>query len=60
MSKPKHRRCETCNVVTARYARTQSQGPFVFKVWVRDARNGEVQVGYERFYCTAHAPTQEA
>jgi hypothetical protein len=55
-----HRRCTTCNVVTSRYDRAQRQGAITLHVWIKDARNGEVQVGYNRFYCAAHAPVAEA
>jgi hypothetical protein len=57
MPKPSHRRCRTCNGVTARYLRTDRKGPFVFKVWVRDADRGEVSLrnGTE-IYCREHAP----
>lgn len=57
MGKPKHRRCQVCGVVTARYARTEQQGPFTFRVWVRDAVNGEtVRDNGAHVYCTAHTP----
>lgn len=59
MSRPKHRRCQVCNVVTSRYRRTVQQGPFTFVEWTPDARNGEVQDGVSgRFYCTEHAPAE--
>jgi hypothetical protein len=60
MSKPKHRRCATCGVVTSRYARTERQGSVFFAVWVRDARNGEQRDrGTGRLYCDAHAVPAE-
>lgn len=59
MAKPKHRRCQVCGCVTARYLRTQTQGPFVFKVWARDPVNGETsRVNGTRIYCTAHTPEE--
>jgi hypothetical protein len=42
MARPKHRRCQVCNAVTARYLRTQNAGAFVVKMWARDTVNGEV------------------
>jgi hypothetical protein len=56
MSKPKHRRCGICNVVTSRYVRTVQQGPFTFKVWEKDSRNGEVVTDNGRTVrCTEHS-----
>lgn len=42
MSKPKHRRCDVCNVVTARYVRSQNAGAFVVHIWETDPCSGEV------------------
>jgi hypothetical protein len=57
MSKPKHRRCQACGVVTSRYSHTQNAGAFSVSVWVRDAVNGEfLRVNGTQVYCAAHIP----
>lgn len=54
MSKPRHRRCETCRCVTSRYVRTQNAGAFSVQVWAVGPA-GEVSVGNgSRFYCAEH------
>lgn len=56
MTKPKHQRCGICNVVTARYVRTQNAGAFVVKIWARDERNGQVtRDNGTVIRCLAHA-----
>jgi len=56
MTKPKHRRCGICNVVTARYAGTQNAGAFVVRVWTRDPQHGEVtRLNGTVVRCRAHA-----
>lgn len=60
MGKPKHKRCGVCNVVTSRYSHTVQQGPFTFKVWVRDAKNGEVsRENGNVIRCEDHAATRK-
>ena len=57
MSRPKHRRCHTCNQVTARYLRTDRQGPFSIAVWARDPQRGEITPRWGGpSFCTEHAP----
>jgi hypothetical protein len=57
MARPKHRRCHTCNGVTARYLRTDRQGPFSIAVWVRDPQRGEATPNRGGpSFCTEHAP----
>ena len=46
MAKPKHRRCEICHAVTARYVRTQNAGTFAVQIWERDAVSGEMITGF--------------
>lgn len=56
MGKPKHRRCQVCHVVTARYAGSQNAGAFVVRRWVTDPRNGEQLTRNGTVVrCTAHA-----
>ena len=56
MTKPKHRRCGTCNTVTARYVRTQNAGAFQVKIWAVDPQAGEVlAVNGSVVRCREHA-----
>lgn len=56
MSKPRHRRCGVCNVVTARYARTQNAGAFTVQIWAGDPTHGEVLTKNGTVVrCRAHA-----
>ena len=41
MAKPKHRRCGICNVITARYVRTQDAGAFKVQIWASNPQHGE-------------------
>jgi hypothetical protein len=59
MTKPKHKRCAVCDVVTSRYSCTTMQGPFAVKVWVRDERHGSVQGADGKPYCDEHAVEAE-
>lgn len=56
MTRPKHRRCGVCGVVTARYVRTERAGALVLKVWASDPVAGEVRtVNGTVVRCRAHA-----
>jgi hypothetical protein len=56
MARPKHRRCQVCNVVTARYVRTVQAGGVTMRIWSTDCRSGEVTtVNGTVIRCNAHA-----
>lgn len=56
MSKPKHKRCGVCSVVTSRYSHTERPGAFVLKVWIRDPQHGQVtRDNGATIRCLAHA-----
>lgn len=56
MTKPRHRRCGICNVVTSRYVGTQDAGAFKVQRWVRDPVAGEVlAVNGSIVRCREHA-----
>lgn len=60
MARPKHRRCDTCREVTARYSHTQNAGAFQVVFWNPDPVNGEVlRRNGTQVFCTAHAPEEE-
>lgn len=65
MARPRHRRCETCGQVTARYSHAQQAGAITLHVWTTDPTRGEVRVarspGCEPDpYCREHAPVTAA
>lgn len=56
MSKPKHRRCDVCYAVTARYVRSQNAGAFTVKIWAADPVHGEaLHANGTVVRCTKHA-----
>lgn len=57
MPRPRHRRCQVCHQVTARYSRTTRQGAFTVQVWERDARGEVFAANGRQVWCREHAPS---
>lgn len=56
MSRPKHRRCQVCHVVTSRYHHTENAGAFRIQKWVKDPQHGQVtRENGTIVRCLAHA-----
>lgn len=58
MARPKHRRCQVCNIVTSRYVGSQNAGAFLVRRWAVNPVAGEVlAVNGTVVHCAVHAWT---